>query len=504
MSERKGILIVDDTLAALKLLTDTLTNEGYIVRPASNGERALSSVQAEQPELIILDVRMPGLDGFEVCRRLKEQSCSRDIPILFLSAATDLEERVKGFALGAVDFITKPFQIEEMLARVRTHLQLSRLQNKLEVMVEQRTAELNVSNERLLNELDERKAAELSLKESEKRFRQMIDLSPYSMALSDIDENIEYLNGKFVETFGYTLSDIPTVKKWWILAYPDEKYRETLIEIWKERIDRAFKCKGEIEPVLANVTCKDGVTKTIEISAVVFGDKSLVAFHDVTERKLNEERLKTSLQEKETLLRELYHRTKNNMQVICSLLSLKSLGANDEKLKVEFREMESRIHSMALVHQKLYSSKNLSNINLKEYINDLSDILVKSYKTSSDRVSLVSDIDDINIFIDIAIPLGLIINELISNSLKHAFPDGRTGQITISGKKIEGEIIQLRISDNGIGIMAGFDLKKNGQFGMQTVFALAEYQLHAQISFETSNGLTVTMKFSNAINGERL
>ncbi|HNY13537.1 MAG TPA: response regulator, partial [Candidatus Wallbacteria bacterium] len=382
MNERKGILVVDDTLAALKLLTDTLIDEGFIVRPASSGEQALLSVLAEQPELILLDVRMPDMDGFEICRRLKEQPDTCDIPILFLSAATEMEERIKGFALGAVDYIVKPFQRDEMMARVRTHLQLSRLQSKLESMVEQRTAELNISKERLVTELAERMAAENSLKESEKRFRMMIESSPYAIALSDVNDNVEYLNAKFIKTFGYTLSDVPSVKNWWMLAYPDEEYRKTLIKLWKEKIDTAFKKHEEAEPILVNVTCKNGAVKIIEVSFNLIGDKSLVTFHDVTEKKQDEKRLKTSLQEKETLLRELYHRTKNNMQVICSLLSLKSLDTDDEKLKAEFREMESRIHSMALVHQKLYSSKNLSNINIKEYINDLADMLIKSYKIS--------------------------------------------------------------------------------------------------------------------------
>ncbi len=504
MSLRKGILVVDDTLAALKLLADTLMEEGYEVRPTSSGERALMAVQAQQPELIILDLRMPGMDGFEVCRRLKEQPEIRDIPVLFLSAASEVEERVKGFSMGAVDFITKPFQRDEMLARVRTHLQLSRLQNRLEAMVGQRTAELNVSNDRLQKELEEKIAAEESLKESEQRFRQMIEMSPYAVALSDAEDNIEYLNGKFVETFGYGPQELTTVKKWWLLAHPDEKYRESIIAQWREKIDMAFKNHREVEPTTVDVTCKDGGVKTIEISASLIGDKALVVFHDVTERKQSEERLKTSLKEKETLLRELYHRTKNNMQVICSLLTLKMIDSDDEKLKDEFREMESRIHSMALVHQKLYSSKNLSIINLGEYISELSGALLSNRKTPPEKVTIDENVDDINIFIDVAVPLGLIINELISNALKHAFPGGKTGRITITGKKYEDEIIELKIADDGIGLAPEIDLRKACGLGMKSVFALAEYQMRAAISYESSCGLSFTLKFKNAMHGERL
>ena len=138
MSARGTILIVDDTHSALDLLTGVLVREGYDVRPAATGELALASVAAARPDLILLDIRMPGLDGFEVLRRLKAREESRDIPVIFISVSTELKERVEGLRLGAVDFITKPFQAEELLARVATHLELSRLRARLE----QQTAEL--------------------------------------------------------------------------------------------------------------------------------------------------------------------------------------------------------------------------------------------------------------------------------------------------------------------------------------------------------------------------
>ena len=131
MSGKGVILVVDDTRSAVELLTGVLTREGYDVRPADSGERALASVAAAPPDLILLDIRMPGLDGFEVCRRLKARDESRHIPVMFISAATEVEQRVAGLRLGAVDFVTKPFQREELLARVGTHLELSRLRARL-------------------------------------------------------------------------------------------------------------------------------------------------------------------------------------------------------------------------------------------------------------------------------------------------------------------------------------------------------------------------------------
>lgn len=147
------ILAIDDTPASLRLLTDILKAEGYEVRSAISGELALHAAAAQPPELILLDVSMPGMDGFEVCRRLKAQEPTRDIPVIFVSAMSEMVEKLKGFELGAVDYVTKPYQREELLARVRTHLELHRLRHHLSEMVEERTRSLRESEQKLKNSL---------------------------------------------------------------------------------------------------------------------------------------------------------------------------------------------------------------------------------------------------------------------------------------------------------------------------------------------------------------
>ena len=155
MAPQDEILVVDDAPIVVKLLTDILAAEGFQVRSAETGELALRSVVAARPPgLILLDIKLPGMDGFEVCRRLKARKESCEIPILFISGLDDLDVKVRGFELGAVDFITKPFQREELLARVRTHLELSRLRKSLETQVAEKTAELRKSTETILRERD--------------------------------------------------------------------------------------------------------------------------------------------------------------------------------------------------------------------------------------------------------------------------------------------------------------------------------------------------------------
>lgn len=150
MMEKKGIILaVDDTPASLKLMTELLKAEGYEVRSAISGELALHSAASSPPELVLLDICMPEMDGYEVCRRLKAQPETSRIPVIFVSALSDTVEKVRGFELGAVDFLTKPYQREELLARVRTHLEVDRLRNHLESLVEERTQALVQSEKRI-------------------------------------------------------------------------------------------------------------------------------------------------------------------------------------------------------------------------------------------------------------------------------------------------------------------------------------------------------------------
>ena len=154
MNEQEEILVIDDTPVTLNLLTDILSAEGFLVRSVNSGELALDLIAARPPHLILLDIKMPDLDGFEVCRQIKSKEESKAIPIIFISGLTKLQEKVRGFGLGAVDFISKPFHREELLARVRTHLELSRLRTKLETLVFDRTSQLYRLTEKLRENLE--------------------------------------------------------------------------------------------------------------------------------------------------------------------------------------------------------------------------------------------------------------------------------------------------------------------------------------------------------------
>src|SRR4030042_3614738 len=171
------ILVIDDAQVNLRMLTQCLATEGYAVQAVPDGRHALEAVLSNQPDLILLDIVMPDLDGFEVCRILKENKQTKAIPVLFMSALNETEDKVKGFEAGAVDYITKPFQFQEVLARVQTHLTLRALQKQLEEAnhtlekrVDERTKALTKANQALEKEVKERKMIGMALQLSDERY----------------------------------------------------------------------------------------------------------------------------------------------------------------------------------------------------------------------------------------------------------------------------------------------------------------------------------------------
>lgn len=206
-----------------------------------------------------------------------------------------------------------------------------------------------------------------------------------------------------------------------------------------------------------------------------------------------EQKISTSLKEKEVLLREIHHRVKNNMQIISSLLRLQAETTKEKKLKESFKISQNRIHSMALIHEELYRSADLAHINFFLYIQKLLSKLFSSYGISTERIKLSIDIDNILLNINQAIPCGLIINELVSNSLKHAFPSGISGMITITLKKYKNSK-RLIIKDNGIGFTNDKKLNNSDSLGFQIVRDLVR-QLDGTIKLNKKAGTEFIIRF---------
>ncbi len=248
-----------------------------------------------------------------------------------------------------------------------------------------------------------------------------------------------------------------------------------------------------------SVLCRDGSVFFADINSTFMylnGRRCMLGvFHDISRRRKSEQDLKTSLKEKEVLLRELYHRTKNNMQVITSMFALWSRQVDDEKAKKVFKDVTSKIKAMSLVHQKLYQSKELSSISLSEYSSELALLFIQIYERKDLSVKLKENYENINALIDIAVPFGLIISELISNSLKHAFANMSEAVIDIKLSKNSKDNIVLELFDNGSGVSQDFNPRAQGGLGIKTVITIVEHQLQGSIKFEKIKGFGCIIEF---------
>jgi hypothetical protein len=217
-------------------------------------------------------------------------------------------------------------------------------------------------------------------------------------------------------------------------------------------------------------------------------------FRDITERKLAEEALNQSLRDKDLLVKEIHHRTKNNLVVIRSLLKLQSIHIKDEKSREYFIESQNRVKAMSMIHERLYKTGNLNNINVSDYIRSLVKMLYNTYKLSASRIGLNIKVPDIELDVDIIIPCGLIVNELISNAFKYAFPDEITGEITIELVENNDKECTLTIRDNGIGIPEDFDIYNTESLGMQIVTSLVD-QINGSLELIRDSGTEFRITF---------
>jgi PAS domain S-box-containing protein len=220
-------------------------------------------------------------------------------------------------------------------------------------------------------------------------------------------------------------------------------------------------------------------------------DQVAMAVH----RKKTEAQIKISLEEKDVLLKEVHHRVKNNMQVISSLLNLQSRHIQDPSVLEMFKESQRRIRSMALIHERLYQSSDLSRIEFSQYARNLAAHLFQSYQVDSSRIRLNMEAEEVFLNINTAIPCGLIVNELISNALKHAFPDGQVGEVRIELHRILGDGYVLRVKDNGRGLPEELDFHKTETLGLQIVSTLVS-QIDGRIELDRREGTAFTLEFN--------
>ena len=346
-----------------------------------------------------------------------------------------------------------------------------------------------VANARLLAE---RAKAEEALREGEERFRQMAENMREVFFLVDHENyKVLYMNRAYEEVFGRSCESLYEQPSSWLEAIHPEDIDSVNEAFEKQLTTGAFDEEFRI-------IRPDGSVRWIHDSVVPIRDEQgqisrLVGIaEDITEHRQAEAKVKASLNEKEVLLKEINHRVKNNLQIISSLLDLQSRDIHDEQALQSFQVSQDRIRAMALVHEKLYQSEDLARIDFGEYIRTLATDLGTSYGLASRDVYLKIDVEKILLGVDTAIPCGVIVNELVSNSLKHAFPD-RPGKITVRFREADGQYAMI-FKDDGIGLPLDFDISNPPSMGLTIVNALTG-QIGGTIELVRNGGSEISITF---------
>ena len=591
--DKQKILVVDDEPHNVELICSYLEEE-YDIITACNGVEALDKVESSSPDLILLDVMMPEMNGYQVCNKLKKSEKTRFIPVVMVTSLGDIKDREKGINAGADDFINKPVDFDELILRVKSLLRMKQYHDLLvsanrkildvaekkyrnlfdnandgiiltdldgtitswnlasekmfgwnpEEAIGQNVMSLLVPNDGLedfkkiihkvleggtvsvlelscrhkgdtkfdagltvstlkdendniigmsgiVRDITERKWAWRALQESELKYRDLFENANDAIFIIDSNLRCRDVNKKALDMLGYSKDDLLSLRIPDLI--PSEQSGISKLEFDKLRED------GFYDGFVGKIQRKDRSLIDIEVSSSdiksenkLIGSRNII--RNITERMKYEEELRSSLDEKVVLLREIHHRVKNNMQVISSLLSLQSRHIDDEKYLDIFKESQNRINIMSLVYEKIYRSTDVTNVDLKGYIKDLGNMLLQSYETDSSRIVLNINVVNVSVNVDFAVPLALVINELITNCIKHAFPDGRKGEIDLNINKDNNEYI-LTVSDNGVGISDNIDFEKTDTMGLSLVRILAENQLRGSIKINRDKGTEFEIRF---------
>jgi len=437
-------------------------------------ENYLDEIKEFKPDIILADHSLPHFDGLSALEIAKKE-CP-DVPFIFVSGKIGEEFAVEALKSGATDYVFKG-NLPKIVHAINRALEEVKEQEKLESAEK----ELIKSHEFLT---EAQKIGKMGSWE--------YDIAKNSVKCSN--ELFNILNTK-------PTNNSINFDEFLEIIHPED------IAFVKENIKTALQDKNTFSYEY-RINCADNPTKILSCHGKVIRNDNnepiriIGTEQDITNRKISENKLKESLEEKEMLLQEIHHRVKNNLQVIYSLLRLQSRFIQDEKSQEIFKETQNRIRSIAVLHEKLYRSKDLGRIGFADYVISLVKDLFHSYGTDTNLINLNVNIENIYLNIETAIPCGIIINELVTNSLKHAFPPGEDGNITIETFKDKNGKITLIVRDDGIGIPESIDINNIESLGLQLVQYLTN-RIKGEIFLNREKGTEIKIIFSELEYSER-
>lgn len=389
MSEKSVVklLTIEDEEFVRESIVAYFEDSGFDVISAENGEEGLAVFYEHSPDIVLTDLRMPRLSGFDVVKKIHETN--PEVPVVVVSGTGVIQDSIEAIRMGAWDYVTKPISDMAVL-------------------------------EHIVNKVLER----ADLKKAQENYHHYLE--------EEVAKRTKELN---------------------------------------EELNRRIEIESELR------------------------DKNVKLIESESSLKEHQAQMQASLEEKTILLKEIHHRVKNNLQVMASIINLQTSTVSEQGVKDIFLSLQARIQSMASVHEALYNSENLAKINIESYVRNMVSSLMQIYPLAQGTVEVNYEIADIELGIDIAVPCGLILNELLTNSMKYAFKPGEPGRVDVnfSYEEAEDKYIML-VRDDGCGISEDFDIKKSASLGMTLVDALLT-QLGAQYTLDTKQGTCWRISF---------
>jgi PAS domain S-box-containing protein len=468
VNEPLKILLIEDNRGDAGLIREMLAEgiENALtlewVRLLSDG---LAHLDAVGVDVVLLDLGLPDSQGLDTFSSLQSQFDR--VPVVVLTGMADESVGMEAVRQGAQDYLLKSEIDSRLLARA-------------------------------LRYAVERKRIEVALRESEQRYRLLAENASDVIWIVDLQFHPTYVSPSIERLRGYTPEEV--------LAQP---FEETLTpaslgiarKVFAEGLAReahSLRDSDSGREVELEYTCKDGSTVWAESRVVFLRDPSgrpqaiMGVTRDISERKAAEEQLLAALREKEALLREIHHRVKNNLQIVSSLLFLQD--ETDAAHAVEpLEDSRHRIRSMALIHEMLYGSQELSRVDFGEYVPRLVAYLLRSYQAPMGRIALRTEVQDVILAIDVATPCALIINELVSNCIKHAFPGRQRGEIVIRFRSEQDRFV-LTVKDDGVGMPHDLTPDVAESLGLKLVSMLVD-QLDGSIELHRNRGTSFRIEF---------
>lgn len=381
------LLTIEDEEFVRESIVAYFEDSGFDVYSAENGEEGLAVFNEKAPDIVLTDLRMPKMSGFDVVKAIHETN--PDIPVVVVSGTGVIQDSIEAIRMGAWDYVTKPISDMAVL-------------------------------EHIVNKVLER----AELKKAQRNYHHYLE--------EEVAKRTKELN---------------------------------------EELNRRIEIETELR------------------------DKNIKLIKSEASLREHQAQMEASLEEKTLLLKEIHHRVKNNLQVMASIINLQTSSVAEQHVKEIFLSLQARIQSMASVHEALYNSENLAKINFDSYVRNMVSSLMQIYPLAQGLVEVSYQIDQLELGIDIAVPCGLILNELLTNAMKYAFKPGESGRIDLRFYfDSDQEKYVMLIKDNGCGLSEDFDMKNNVSLGMTLVDALLT-QLGADYELDRSNGTSWKMSF---------